>query len=315
MRTVVINKNDAGQRLDKFLFKYMKGVPASLLYRYIRTKRIKINRKKCDIAYRLTEGDVLELYLNDELFSDEPRKANLSEVSSEIDVVYEDENILLVNKKPGVIVHDSNADNHTTLIDAICSYLYKKGEYDPDAENSFAPSLCNRIDRNTGGIVICAKNAETLRVMNEKIKLRQMEKYYLCVAVGIFSKKADTLKDYLIKDETSNTVKVYKKPHSGAKTIITKYRVLKEKNNLSLLEVQLITGRTHQIRAHLSYIGHPLLGDGKYGSNEINRRFGYKAQLLCAYKLIFKFTGEPTMLEYLNGREFSLENVPFANIF
>jgi len=315
LRRVVINKNDAGQRLDKFLTKYIKNLPSSLMYRYIRTKRIKVNNKKSEISYKLAEGDVLELYINDEFFSDSPKKLNLDNVSANLDIVYEDDNILLVNKESGVIVHESDADNHTTLITSVCAYLYAKGEYDPNAENSFAPALCNRIDRNTSGIVICAKNAETLRIMNEKIKLREMEKYYLCVAIGKMPKKQDTLTAFHIKDERTNTVQVYAKPRNGAKTMITKYRVLKEKKDLSLLEVQLVTGRTHQIRAHLAHIGHPLLGDGKYGYGEINRRLGYKSQLLCSYKLIFRFKGEETILEYLNNKEFVVENVPFAAEF
>ena len=183
----------------------------------------------------------MELYINDELFSNEHKAIRKDAENTLPDIVYEDDNILLVNKPSGVIVHESDADNNATLIDSICAYLYKKGEYDPESEQSFAPALCNRLDRNTSGIVICAKNAEALRIMNEKIKQREIEKYYLCAAAGIFKKKSDTLKAYLIKDEKTNTVKVYDRPKSGAKTIITKYRVLKEKDDMSLLEVHLIT--------------------------------------------------------------------------
>lgn len=311
MKKLTVGKNDAGQRLDKFLFKYFKSIPASLVYKGIRKKRIKVNGKRCEQNYMLCEGDVLELYINDEFFDEAPRENEFMDLKPQLNIVYEDENIMLVDKRPGVLCHEDDSESKNTLINHIKAYLYQKKEYDPQNENSFAPALCNRIDRNTGGIVIAAKNAVTLRIINEKIKLREIEKFYLCLVKGKLREKKATLKDYLVKNEDQNRVYIHPKPVKDAKTIITKYRVLKEGELTSLVEVELLTGRTHQIRAHMASIGHPLAGDGKYGTNEFNKKVNMKYQALYSYKLKFAFSDE-NELSYLNGKSFEVKNVPFA---
>ena len=315
MRQIEITKNDSNQRLDKFLTKRFKNMPQSLMYKYIRTKYIKLNGKKCEISSRLNEGDILTLYIKDEFFEEKPDEYDFLKAPVKLDIIYEDENIMLLNKKPGLIVHPDENYHFDSLIARVQHYLYEKGEYEPKKENSFAPALVNRIDRNTGGIVIAAKNAETLRIMNQKVKDRELNKYYLCIALGIFEKKSDLLTGYLEKNESQNRVYISKKPTENSKTIKTKYKVLAEKNNFSLVEVDLLTGRTHQIRAHLASIGHPLLGDGKYGKNEINRKMGYKWQALYSYKLSFNFTTDGGILEYLNGRTFAAPEIWFTDYF
>ena len=315
MRQIEITKNDSDQRLDKFLTKRFRNMPQSLMYKYIRTKYIKLNGKKCDISTRLNEGDILTLYIKDEFFEEQPDEYDFLKAPIKLDIIYEDENIILLNKKPGLIVHPDENYHFDSLIARVQHYLYDKKEYDPKNENSFAPALVNRIDRNTGGIVIAAKNAETLRIMNQKLKDRELDKFYLCIAVGIFKQKSALLTDYLEKNEKQNRVYISNKPTPDSKTIKTKYTVLAEKNNFSLVEVDLLTGRTHQIRAHLAYIGHPLLGDGKYGKNDINRKMGYKWQALYSYKLSFNFTTDGGILEYLNGKTFTAPEVWFTDYF
>ena len=307
MKEFQIKKNDAGQRLDKFLTKAVKGLPISLMYKYIRIKKIKVNRARTEQKYVLQEGDVIQLFIKDEFF-DSPEKDNsaLANIKPKLTIVYEDENIILCNKRPGVLVHEDDEGKDNTLIMHIKAYLYQKGEYDPENEQSFAPALCNRIDRNTGGIVIGAKNAEALRVMNEKIKNDEISKFYYCVVHGKMPRKSDTLTGFLIKDSEKNQVKIFDKQIKGSKNIITKYKVISEKNGMSLLEIELVTGRTHQIRAHMSYIGHPLLGDGKYGINKDDRAKGYKYQALYAYCLRFDFDDDNGALGYLNGKEVKL---------
>ena len=307
MRTFIIAHNDAGQRLDKFLTKAVKALPKSLLYKFIRTKKIKVNRKRADIGYMLAEGDSVELFISDEFFAEDAADTAFTRLTPHLDIVYEDENILLVDKQPGIIVHSDDDEEINTLISHIKAYLYRKGEYDPASEQSFAPSLCNRIDRNTGGIVIAAKNAAALRVMNEKIRADELSKYYLCAVHGHMEKRADTLTGYLKKDSDNNIVDIIREARPGYKKIITKYRVVAERNGLSLLEVELVTGRTHQIRAHLSSIGHPLLGDGKYGVNRDDKKRGYKFQALYAFRLEFRFTSDAGVLSYLNGRRFEVD--------
>ena len=315
MRQTTITRNDSGQRLDKFLSKRFRNMPQALMYKYIRTKYIKLNGKRCEISTRLNEGDVLTLYIKDEFFEPVYDEYDFMKAPPKLDIIYEDENIMLLNKKPGLLVHPDETYHFDSLIARIQHYLYDKKEYDPSFENSFAPALVNRIDRNTGGIVIAAKNAETLRIMNQKVKDREIEKLYLCIACGIFREKEALLTGYLEKNENKNRVYISSKPTENSKSIKTRYRVLAEKNDMSLLEVDLLTGRTHQIRAHLASTGHPLLGDGKYGKNEINRKNGMKYQALYSYKLTFSFTTDAGILNYLNGRSFTAPEVWFTSLF
>ncbi len=308
MRTISIGKNDAGQRLDKFLSKAVKGLPMSMMYKCIRTKKIKVNRKRTEQNYVLCQGDEIQLFIRDEFFeSPEKDSSALSRITPKLNIVYEDESIMLVNKRQGVLVHEDSDGGENTLIMHIKAYLYGKGEYEPEREQSFAPALCNRIDRNTGGIVIAAKNAEALRDMNERIKAGQISKHYLCLVHGKPPKKSDILHAYLKKDSKSNTVEVRDKYFDGSKEIITGYTVLQERANESLLEIELFTGRTHQIRAHMAHIGCPLVGDGKYGVNKADKSKGYKHQALYSYKLIFKKTNNENSLSYLEGREFKID--------
>lgn len=312
MKELTIQHNDAGQRLDRFLAKAVPLLPASLAQKYIRIKRIKLNGARAERDTRLKEGDVLQLYINDEFF-DKPREDNayLTVASPKLNIVYEDDQILLVDKRPGLAVHPHDgAEYGRTLIDHIQAYLYQKHEWSPRNENSFTPALCNRIDRNTGGIVIAAKTAEALRVMNQKIKDREMDKRYLAIVEGTPKPKEGSLKGYLFKDAKQNRVFVTDTPQPGSKSCQTDYRILSSANGLSLVECKLITGRTHQIRAQFAHAGHPLLGDGKYG--KLDKRFDRNYQALYSYRLRFDFTTDAGSLGYLNGKSFQVEQVDFV---
>ncbi len=285
------------------------------MYKYIRLKRIKVNSKRAEISTRLKVGDVVDMYINDEFFTKSETRYDFTGASKSIDIVYEDENIILLNKKSGLLSHPDDTEYVDTLIGRVKRYLYEKGEYDPEDESSFTPALVNRIDRNTAGIVIAAKTAAALRILNQKMKDRELHKYYLCVIHGKPKNDSGILTGYLVKNETKNKVFVYDTMKDGAKTIKTKYRVLKSGNGLSLVEIELLTGRTHQIRAHFASIGHPLLGDGKYGSNALNKKSGLKKQCLCSYRLEFDFSTDAGELEYLNGKSFEIEHVWFRDEF
>ena len=311
MKEIQIRKNDAGQRLDRFVGKAVPLLPESLLQKYIRLKRIKRNGKGAKRDVRLVEGDVLQLYINDEFF-ERPTEQNawLKIATPRLDIVYEDENILLADKKPGVLCHSAGEWSWDTLISNIQAYLRQTGQWDPKAENAFTPALCNRIDRNTGGIVIAAKNAEALRILNQKIKDREIDKRYLCIVHGTPRPASGRLEGQLFKDAKENRVYITKTPQKGSKTCITFYKTLQSRNGLSLVECELVTGRTHQIRAQMAAAGWPLLGDGKYG--KLDKRYDRKFQALYSYKLTFQFTTDAGCLSYLNGRTFQVESVDFV---
>lgn len=311
MREVKITKNDSGQRLDKYLTKRFKTMPKSLMYKYLRTKYIKLNGRKAQPDVFLSEGDTLTFYIRDEFF-EETKTYDFMKAGKALDIVYEDENIILLDKKVGVIAHQDSRYDTDTLNLRVLRYLYEKGEYDPGSEKAFTPALCNRIDRNTGGIVIAAKNAEALRVMNQKIRDREIEKYYLCAVKGTPKPSHAVMTAYHSKDESSNTVTVSDKPGDGMKEITTEYTVLDSSRGLSLCEVLLHTGRTHQIRAHMAHIGHPLLGDEKYGDRKLNARYEIKRQALYSYKLSFRFTSASGCLSGLDGKSFEVGKVWFA---
>ena len=298
MRELTIGKNDSGQRLDKFLQKRFRTMPKAMMYMYIRKKCVKRNGKKCAIDDILREGDVLTFYIKDEFFeAGKEKHYEFMKAPTKLEIVYEDENLLLLY-------------HFDSLVSRVQHYLYEKGEYDPEEEKAFSPALVNRIDRNTGGIVIAAKNAEALRILNQKMKTREIEKYYLCLVYGKPGKDSDILRGYLTKNESKNKVTVHKTEVEGSKEIRTKYRVLSFDGKYSLVEIELLTGRTHQIRAHMASIGHPLVGDSKYGRKKAPEGFPYQA--LYSYKLIFNFTEDSGSLSYLNGREFAVKDVWFS---
>ena len=312
MREFTIHKNDADQRLDRFLLKAVPLLPASLAQKYIRLKRIKVNGARAERDYRLREGDLLQLYLNDEFF-EAPSEENvyLTIVNPRLHIIYEDENIMLLDKPAGMVVHADEGEKVNTLVNHMLAYLYQKREWKPREENAFTPALCNRIDRNTGGIVIAAKNTEALRVLNEKIRERELSKFYLCICLGRPEPPKGRIECFLRKDSKTNTVRVYHHPVPDGRSAVTLYETLETRDRLSLVEVELLTGRTHQIRASFADMGHPLLGDGKYGVGSVNRRYGETQQALYSYRLRFDFPTDAGILNYLRGREFIADEVPF----
>lgn len=315
MKEIVVRKNDANQRLDRFVGKAVPLLPESLLQKYIRLKRIKLNGKGAKRDTRLNEGDVLCLYINDEFF-EAPREDNsyLKVGVPKLDIVYEDGNIILCDKAPGVLCHSAGKWDYNTLIANIQAHAYQRGDWRPREENAFAPALCNRIDRNTGGIVIAAKNAEALRIMNEKIASREIEKYYLCVVTGRPRPAEGKLEGFLFKDAAKNRVYVRSRPEPGARTAVTYYKTLASRNGLSLVECRLGTGRTHQIRAQMAAAGTPLLGDGKYGDGRRNRARGEEeGQLLYSYRIDFDFRSNAGELNYLKGASFKVQKVGFVD--
>ena len=312
MKSFVVNKDDSGKRLDRFMQKVCPSLPEALLFKYIRLKRIKVNDARARGETRLNEGDTVKAYIGDEFFAPQKPKYDFLGASDRLSVIYEDDNILIADKPQGLLSHPDGKEFCDTLIGRIQRYLYNKGEFDPESAQSFTPALANRIDRNTGGMVLAAKNAEALKILCEKIKNREIDKRYLAVVHGVPKRKEATLEGFLQKNESKNKVYLSGKKTENNLTVRTRYRVLKSAGGLSLLEVELLTGRTHQIRAHLASIGHPLLGDGKYGKLAADKKLGFNKQALYSYKLSFSFTTPAGALEYLSGKTFTVPKVYFA---
>ena len=312
MKEFIVNDNDSGQRIDKFISKALPELPKSMMYRLIRKKDIKINGKRCDISSRLVSGDIVKIYAKDEVSAEKKHDMSFLDSSSDIDIIYEDKNLLIVNKPVGLDSHSNGSQISDTLIGRIKKYLYEKNEYSPDSESSFAPALCSRLDRNTCGLVTAAKTAAALRSVNEAIRNGQVHKIYHCITVSPLPKKEDIVTAYHRKDEARNLVRITDSPASGYKPIKTGYRVLATNPPLSLVEITLYTGRTHQIRAHLAHIGSPVLGDGKYGITAINKRYGIFRQALCAYSLKFELP-EDSEFSYMNSIEINAPRPEFEN--
>jgi len=304
---IEIGANEAGQRLDKFLRKLLKDVPLSAIFKALRKGDVRVNGKKEKEKYSLQEGDIVEIkYIQ----SKKEEKQNFINVdSSSLMITYEDENILIVEKWPGVLVHPDKSNGEPSLTDYVLSYLNAKGDYLPEKEVTFTPAPCNRLDRNTSGIVIFGKNFEALRMLNEAIREDEIEKYYYTIVKGKI--KDGLYKAYIKKNEEANISKIYEESIPNSKEISMKVKTIKTNGAYSFLEINLITGRSHQIRAHLAYLGNPLIGDSKYGDKRINSffesKFGLNYQYLYAYKLIFR--GVSGKLSYLKNKTIA-ESLP-----
>lgn len=305
MKEIKITTNEENQRLDKFLLKYFNAAPKSFVYKMLRKKRIKFNNKKAEGSEILKLGDTLQMYLGEETMDSFMEEKVLRKAERHFGIVYEDDNVIFVVKPAGVLSHPEKSSDTDTLIDQILYYLSQKGQYTPSKENSFTPALCNRLDRNTAGIVIAAKNLMAVQEVNRVIAEHKLQKFYITMVRGEMEEETEFF-GYHVKDSTNNQVKVLKKEVAGATKIYTKVRPLKVKDRFSLLEVDLITGKSHQIRAHLKAMGYPVIGDRKYGEDHINKKFkekyGLNNQFLFAYRVLWN--EENGGLGYLAGKEF-----------
>lgn len=303
MRVFTAGENDAGRRVDAFLQHVMPKAPKSILYKYIRTNKIKLNGKKPKPDTRLLCGDVITYYGADEFLAettDLPEKLRLFAAGMAPEIVYEDANILLLYKPRGIACQPDAVRQSGTLADIVKWYLYQKGSYQPAAENGFAPALCNRLDVNTEGLVIAAKTLAALREMNQKIRTGEVRKFYRCRVFGVPSPLEGTIEGRLEKDQKQNISRVSKQ----GKFAKTRYKTLETDGKTSTLEIELLTGRSHQIRVHMQSIGCPLVGDPKYG-------FGGKGQALCAYRIFFDFQENCGVLGYLTGKNFTWDEKSF----
>jgi len=308
MRELTITANDAGQRLDRFLQKALPALPGTLAQKYIRTKRIKVDGKRTERAYRLSEGDTIQLYIGDEFFESSPDQGLYLSISDpDLSICYEDEHLLIVNKAPGILCHSSTDPKEITLVDRVKAYLYQSGGWDPTIEQSFVPALSNRLDRNTGGLVIAAKTAASQRILNEKLRVGEIDKYYLLAVQGRPVPERGRIEGHLVKDRGNNIVHVAEAYETDAKAAVLEYQTLETAGDVSLVECKLITGRSHQIRVQMASLGTPILGDRKYGGGDTE-----PYQALWAYRLRFAFASDAGVLAYLDGQEFRGTDPPFV---
>lgn len=291
MKEIIINDKEQNQRLDKFLMKYLNTAPKSFIYKMLRKKNIKCNGKKAEGSEILAAGDLLQIYLSDDTIDNFKQAIEIVAVKRTFDIVYEDENILICNKPMGLLVQGDSTEDKNTLVDQVIYYLYQSEQYKPDSENGFKPAICNRLDRNTSGIVLAGKNLVAVQNINKAIHDNMTDKFYLTIVKGTITKPGE-LVDYHIKDSTTNQVTITKDYVEGSKKIITRYTPIKTNGEYTLIEIELVTGKTHQIRAHLQSIGHPIIGDSKYGQPNINQffrqKYGLQHQFLHAYRFVWK---------------------------
>lgn len=306
MQLITAVNENSNVRIDRFVQNLYKGLFYGTLQKAFRKRNIKVNGKRVNSEYIVMPGDKLEIFIADELLYGMENGGKTGPLKR-FSIVYEDENIIVVNKDRGIPVHPDRGQSQQTLIDLVRKHLRERGQ-NPES-SQFQPLLCHRLDRNTGGLVVIAKNAASHAIMLEKFEAREIKKYYQCLVKGRMERKEARLKAYLWKDAAKSRVFVNGQKSTGSHEIITVYKVLEydPERDISRLEVELLTGRTHQIRAHLAYIGHPVVGDGKYGINAINRALGIKQQALWACRLKFINGKSGSLLDYLSGMEFSVE--------
>ncbi len=309
MKLITVHKQEEGQRLVKLLGAYLKEAPNSFFYKMLRKKNITLNGKKADGTEKLKCGDEIRLFLSDETYEKFAGKVQPKEKfpMAKLNIVYEDSNVIFINKPAGMLSQKS-VPSDVSLNEYLLGYLEKSGQWKQEESKAFRPSVCNRLDRNTSGLVICGKSMAGLQQMAALLKDRSLHKYYLCLVKGVMT-ESQHLEGYLLKDENSNQVKIFQKETEGAAHIITEYEPLYTEGETTLLKVTLVTGKSHQIRAHLSSIGHPIIGDPKYGDRKVNAFFrethGIKNQMLHAWKLTFPELAEP--LDNLSEKSFEAE--------
>ena len=311
MQELHVTENEAGQRLDKLLAKFLNQAPKSFLYKMMRKKNIVLNGKKCTGNEKLKQGDSIKLFFSDETiekFSAGTYAIPKKEKINMLPIIYEDEQVLLMNKPVGVLSQKAK-DSDVSAVEILINYLMETDQLSKEQFRTFHPSICNRLDRNTSGILVAGKTLPALQEMNRFFKERTIAKYYRCLVKGRVIKNEDYIKGYLVKDQKTNKVSITKKKTEEGVPIETEYCVIQSNAEVSLLEVHLITGKTHQIRAHLASIGHPIIGDYKYGDKQINemyrQAYGLKSQLLHAYRL--EMPSSNGSLAYLNDKKFVAE--------
>ncbi len=304
---IEIGANEAGQRTDKFMRKVLGDVPLSRIYKAFRKGDIRVNGNKIKEKHSLVQGDIVETkYITSEF-----KKQEFKRIDNKLKITFEDANILMVEKWPGVLVHADQKDGEPTLTDYVLSYLFDKGDYRPESEITFTPAPCNRLDRNTSGIVMFGKNFKSLKLLNEMIRERNIEKYYMALVTGRI--KDGVYEGYIYKNEDANISQVYNVPMPDTKRIAMEVKTIESCGTFSLLDINLLTGRSHQLRAHLSQLGNPIVGDTKYGDKKMNsffnNKYGLDCQYLYAYKAMFKNC--PEDLYYMENKTIA-ESLPPA---